>query len=944
MGFIISPTNTTKFKGWGYQDFTAGEINSTNVTITANNNGTGYTFNPISIISGTAVIVLKNNGDEKAYSGSIKLFSTIVEVVSHNGVNITLNAIPHISWGDIRIYYYYNYLKIPRDYIIAPKTVSATLFNEIDSLFITEEEYNSRMSGLLINRLVATDAAKQLIATDIYDWIEAGANVTVTDLGDGRVRISSSGGTELPTNATFDNVTINTLTANRIIATDETKKLINANLTNFISGTSQIVVTDDLDGTVTINLASGVVAAGTYSQVTVDTYGRVVSGTNPTTLNLDTLTANSIASDFINEKTLNAGVVVDGVLIKDGNVFIGDYEVVNLNKTQTLLNKTLTAPKIDTIYDSNNKIILQLTSIPDAIDYLNITNSITPMISAMGDNNDINIVLQPKGTGIIQITTKVSVDEVLEYTSDNGVNIEGIIFKDGNFYVQDLHFCYGANNTPIWQTDIYGNATRHLKFSNASEGSPVRITAVSTDYGNASLNLCSSGEGVVQVNGYEITNEAISKRDRGSFWDIMYWYKTNIKTIDDCDSGWVNNGWTGNPGTVSFDSVNKKTGSYAAKCVTSSYDGGIHKIKSLDLTTFNDGNASQSTDYIQFCVYISDVNLLPEGGLVIKFFNDSEGVDTNAAWYPSDKTNFVSGWNFVSIQKGSFDSVGSFSWASITGFEISSWGQAGTNLTFTVDAMMLTRKDELYSFPNPFQRKNNNSYLPDFLINSGAYYYFGYENGKLILRNLNPLDTGTGWMDGSLYNSYSYSTAFRKDYVAHMGQIIKTANSSAKLICGSSNKVVAYISSGTLYLVAVDSGIDDTTTSIAMSVNIGDYIEFKLVRYGSDMITLFAYKNGDYSNPTVLTKAVTFSYESDNFLQIGSSVGVYANIVYATITNTFIASNAVEAIIANKIKLKYNAGVFTSDTLDMNELGVDTTNNRLYLKVNATTIKYITLN
>ncbi len=298
MGFIISPTNTSKFKGWGYQDFTAGEINSTSVTITANNNGSGYTFNPGAIISSTAVIVLKANGDEKAYSGSIKLFPTMVEVVSQNGVNITLNAIPHISWGDIRIYYFYNYLKVPRDYMIAPKSVSATLFNEIDSLFITEEEYSSRMSGLLENRLVATNAAKHLIATDAHDWVEAGANVTVTDLGNGKIRISSSGGTELPTNATFDNVTINTLTANRIIATDGTKKLVNANLTNFISGTSQIVVTDDLDGTVTINLASGVVAAGTYSQVTVDTYGRVVSGGNPTILTLEGLIITKPASDI----------------------------------------------------------------------------------------------------------------------------------------------------------------------------------------------------------------------------------------------------------------------------------------------------------------------------------------------------------------------------------------------------------------------------------------------------------------------------------------------------------------------------------------------------------------------------------------------------------------------------------------------------------------------
>jgi hypothetical protein len=45
------------------------------------------------------------------------------------------------------------------------------------------------------------------------------------------------------------------------------------------ASTSRIVVNAD-----SIDLASGVVSAGTYKSVTVDTYGRVTAGTNPTTL------------------------------------------------------------------------------------------------------------------------------------------------------------------------------------------------------------------------------------------------------------------------------------------------------------------------------------------------------------------------------------------------------------------------------------------------------------------------------------------------------------------------------------------------------------------------------------------------------------------------------------------------------------------------------------
>jgi phage-related tail fiber protein len=43
--------------------------------------------------------------------------------------------------------------------------------------------------------------------------------------------------------------------------------------------TGRIVVNAD-----SIDLASGVVTVGTYKSVTVDTYGRVTAGTNPTTL------------------------------------------------------------------------------------------------------------------------------------------------------------------------------------------------------------------------------------------------------------------------------------------------------------------------------------------------------------------------------------------------------------------------------------------------------------------------------------------------------------------------------------------------------------------------------------------------------------------------------------------------------------------------------------
>lgn len=156
--------SSLNFKGWGYQDFTVGAINNVNVTLTANENGTAIIFDTSKIISNSAIVVLKSNNEEKAYSGVSKLFSTKVEVTAHTLASITLNAIPNAVWGDIRIYYYYDYgvYGMPASYSIAPKSVSSSLLNEIDSLFITEEELTAgtkqgNLTGLGLGTISPSD-------------------------------------------------------------------------------------------------------------------------------------------------------------------------------------------------------------------------------------------------------------------------------------------------------------------------------------------------------------------------------------------------------------------------------------------------------------------------------------------------------------------------------------------------------------------------------------------------------------------------------------------------------------------------------------------------------------------------------------------------------------------------------------------------------------------
>jgi len=75
--------------------------------------------------------------------------------------------------------------------------------------------------------------------------------------------------------------------------------------------------------------------------------------------------------------------------------------------TQTLTNKTLTAPKIGTsILDTNGNELFLLTATGSAVNELTFANAATgnaPSFTASGGDSNISINLVPKGTGQVQI-------------------------------------------------------------------------------------------------------------------------------------------------------------------------------------------------------------------------------------------------------------------------------------------------------------------------------------------------------------------------------------------------------------------------------------------------------------------------------------------------------------------------------------------------------------
>ena len=100
-------------------------------------------------------------------------------------------------------------------------------------------------------------------------------------------------------------------------------------------------------------------------------------------------------------------IYLDGVATNTGvfEATLGSAGDVTLTGTQTLTNKTLTAPKIGTsILDTNGNELLLLTATGSAVNEFTLANAASgnaPSITASGETN-VSINLIPKGTGQVQ--------------------------------------------------------------------------------------------------------------------------------------------------------------------------------------------------------------------------------------------------------------------------------------------------------------------------------------------------------------------------------------------------------------------------------------------------------------------------------------------------------------------------------------------------------------
>jgi hypothetical protein len=157
-------------------------------------------------------------------------------------------------------------------------------------------------------------------------------------------------------------------------------------------------------------------------------------------------------------------IYLDGVATNTGvyEVPLGEAGDVTLTGTQTLTNKTLTAPKIGTsILDTSGNELLLLTATGSAVNELTLANAATgnsPIISATGETN-VGITLTPKGSGAVKLdlltfpTVTGSADQVM---TSNGSGVLSFVDNTGG---TDWQAVKTGNYTAVAGEGIFANTT-----------------------------------------------------------------------------------------------------------------------------------------------------------------------------------------------------------------------------------------------------------------------------------------------------------------------------------------------------------------------------------------------------------------------------------------------------------------------------------------------------
>ena len=262
-------------------------------------------------------------------------------------------------------------------------------------------------SAKAIKAYVDAQNANQMTTFTISDDSSTTSTITQSDT------LQFLGGTGIGSTVSGDTVTFaidSTVTTNSGTQTLTNKTIDLGN--NTLTGTTAEFNTALQDGSFatlagsetltnkTINTASNTI---TIVEADISDLGSYITASSTDTLSNKTVdsASNTITLD-LSEGTLTG-------TLAEFNTAVSDATLVSTTGTETLSNKTLTAPKFADggfIADANGNELILLQTETSAVNELEITNSATGnavQIATTGGDTNINLKISPKGTGVVDV-------------------------------------------------------------------------------------------------------------------------------------------------------------------------------------------------------------------------------------------------------------------------------------------------------------------------------------------------------------------------------------------------------------------------------------------------------------------------------------------------------------------------------------------------------------